>query len=340
MTELSNSDTATNRNTVANRDTVADDIAFQSPSTRTINEDASERKRVAIGLSARRTTAPSAVHRPPRDLFSRGQRWFLTLLLVGLLISTALLSYAKVTGAPTSWQNVTTYWRSVWTGQQWSASLGAYSPGSMYQLRLRDDFNTRTGLIACTQQAGEWSSDVVAERGIYRMQVWPGRLTWSTIALDGESTMARSTTDTANYPTADYSTADYLKYRIDASITIVDVMPTGYTGFISRYQDPSNFYLFMVDGLARYQIQLWHKGVLTTLQPWTTNPLLNPAGYENIIALEENGLELRFMANGNPLAILTAPLLPAGEVGLLGGAGERSMAEINVDWLRVYEIVP
>ena len=129
-------------------------------------------------------------------------------------------------------------------------------------------------------------------------------------------------------------------YRIDASTTIVDMMPTGYTGFIGRYQDPSNFYLFMVDGLARYQIQLWHNGVLTTLQPWSANPLLNPAGYENVIGLEDNGTELHFWANGSPLAILSQPALPAGEVGLLGGAGERSMAEIHVDWLRVYDLLP
>lgn len=329
MTELPNSDAMSDATSDAISAPEADEVAFPSPGTRNIDEEARERKRVAIGLSARRATAPSAVHRPPRDLFSRGQRWLLTLLLVGLFISTALLSYAKVTGAPTSWQTVTTYWRSVLSGRQWSSSIGAYSPGPNYRLRLSDEFNTRTGLIACTQQAGEWSSDVVVDRGIYRMQVWPGRLTWSTIALNGN--MTGDITD--NIPSRS-------PYRIDASVTIVDMMPTGYTGFIGRYQDPSNFYLFMVDGLARYQIQLWHEGVLSTLQPWTANPLLNPAGYENIIALEDSGTELRFVANGSPLAILTAPVLPAGEVGLLGGAGERSMAEINVDWLRLYELAP
>lgn len=292
------------------------------PATRQIDEVASERKRTAIGLSARRTTAPSAVQRPPRDLFSRSQRWLLTLLLLGLLLSTALLSYAKLTGAPTTWRSVAAYWQSTWAGERWSSSLGSYSPGPNYRLRFRDDFDARTGLIACTQQAGEWSSDVLPTQGIYHMQVWPGRLTWSTIALANDYAEPLTT------------------YRIDASATIVDMMPTGYTGFVGRYQDPSNFYLFMVDGLARYQIQLWRSGVLTTLQPWSENRLLNPAGFENIIALEDNGAELHFLANGSPLAIVTNPVLAAGEVGLLGGAGERSMAEINIDWLGVYEIVP
>lgn len=303
----------------SNPESSATEPAYTPPVIRQIDEEASGRKRTAIGLSARRSTAPSAVHRPPRDLFTRAQRWLITLLLVGLLLSTALLSYARLVGAPTTWQSVTAYWRSVVTGKPWPISLGSYSPGANYQLRFSDDFDSRTGLVACTQQAGEWSSDVLPEQGIYHMQVWPGRLTWSTIAL----------TDDFAQPLA--------TYRIDASTTIVDMMPTGYTGFIGRYQDPSNFYLFMVDGLARYQIQLWHEGVLTTLQPWSENPLLNPAGYENILALEDNGGELRFLANGSPLAIITNPLLVAGEVGLLGGASERSMAEINVDWLRVYE---
>lgn len=305
-----------------NRDTNAVDTAYTPPTVRTIDEDTSERKRVAIGLSARRVTAPTAVHRPPRTLFSRGQRWLMTLLLVALFVSTTLLSYAKVTGAPTTWQSVSTYWQAVLSGRTWAPSMGVYSPGPLYRLRMSDDFVTRTGLVACTQQAGEWASDILPEQGVYHMQIWPGRLTWSTISLVDEFGQSTAV------------------YRIDASTTIVDMMPTGYTGFIGRYQDPANFYLFMIDGVARYQIQLWHNGVLSTLQPWTENPLLNPAGYENIIALEDTGAELRFLANGNPLAIVTAPALPTGEVGLLGGASARSMAEINVDWLRIYDLAP
>lgn len=289
---------------------------------RTINEDESERKRVAIGLSARRPTAPPTVHRPPRDLLPLAQRWLVTILLLCLLISTALLVYAKLTDAPTSWNSVQAFWRATLTGERWPSRLGSYSPGSNYRLRISDEFDTRTGLVACTQQAGEWSSDIVPGQGLYRMQIWPGRLTWSTIALPDEIP------------------SPLAAYRVDASVTIVDLMPSGYTGFIGRYQDPANFYLFTVDGLARYQIQLWHEGVLTTLQPWTATPLLNPAGFENIIALEDNGIQLQFFANGGALATVSPPALPLGEVGLLGGAGERAMAEINVDWLQVYDLLP
>jgi len=289
---------------------------------RAINEEESERKRVAIGLSARRPTAPPSVHRPPRDLITLAQRWLVTFLLLCLLLSTALLVYAKLTGAPTSLAAVQSFWRSTLTGEQWPNRLGSYSPGSNYRLRISDEFTAQTGLVACTQQAGEWSSDIVPAQGLYRMQIWPGRLTWSTIAVEEDAGATPYT------------------YRVDASITIVDMMPSGYAGFIGRYQDPANFYLFMVDGLARYQIQLWREGVLTTLQPWTANPLLNPAGFENIIALEDNGTQLKFLANGAALATVSPPALPPGEVGLLGGASERAMAEINVDWLQVYDLLP
>ncbi len=292
------------------------------PGQRAIDEDESERKRVAIGLSARRPTAPPTVHRPPRDLVTLAQRWLVTFLLLCLLISTALLLYAKLTDAPTSWSSVQAFWHATLTGERWPTHLGSYSPGSHYRLRVSDEFDTRTGLVACTQQAGQWSSDIVPGQGLYRMQIWPGRLTWSTIALQDETTVTPAT------------------YRVDASVTIVDLMPSGYAGFIGRYQDPANFYLFMVDGLARYQIQLWHEGVLTTLQPWTANSLLNPAGFENIIALEDNGTQLQFFANGAALATVSPPALPLGDVGLLGGAGERAMAEINVDWLQVYDLLP
>jgi hypothetical protein len=240
-------------------------------------------------------------------------------LLIGLLLATALLLYAKLTGAPTSLATVQAYGRAVIRGETWSSRLGLYAPGANYQLRYSDEFATRTGLVGCTQQAGEWSTDVVPAAGVYRMQIWPGRLTWSTIAPPAGAALTT--------------------YRVDASMTIVDLMPAGYTGFIGRYQDPANFYLFMVDGQARYQVQWWHEGALTTLQPWTANPLLNPAGFENILGLEDDGATLRFYANGSALVALS-PALPAGEVGLLGGAGERSMAEINVDWLRVYALAP
>ena len=82
---------------------------------------------------------------------------------------------------------------------------------------------------------------------------------------------------------------------------------------------------------------LWQAGVLTTVQSWTPSPVINPAGYENVLALVDDGPALHFFANDQHLFTVDAPLLPPGATGLVGGAGERTMAEITVDWLRLYE---
>lgn len=270
-------------------------------------------KRTEIGLAPSRPTARALLQRPPRSGFAAVQSWLPIVLLSVLLLMTAGLVVAKLVDSPTAWAEVTSSWRTWLGGEDTTPRLGSYHPGSMYHLQHSADFAAPTGLVASAQEAGAWWTDVVPDAGIYRMQIWPGHLTWSTIAVDGA-----------------------IPYRVDASITIVDLMPEGYSGFMARYQDRQNFYLFMVDGLGRYQVQLWQAGVLQTLQPWLAHPALNRAGFENVLSIEDDGQQLRLAANGVALYTVDAPQLLTGSVGLLGGAAERTMAEINIDWLRVY----
>jgi len=270
-------------------------------------------KRTAIGLAPNRPTARATVQRPPRPGFAALQPWLPILLLSALLLMTAGLVLAKLVDSPTAWPEVTSYWRTWLGGPAAAAHLGSYHPGAAYQLQLSTDFDAPTDLVANAQAAGAWWTDVAPAEGVYRMQIWPGHLTWSTIAVDGA-----------------------IPYRVDASIMIVDLMPEGYSGFIARYQDSQNFYLFMVDGLGRYQVQRWQAGVLQTLQPWVANPALNRAGFENVLSIEDDGQQVRLAGNGVALYTVDTPQLPTGGVGLLGGAAERTMAEIKIDWLRVY----
>lgn len=278
--------------------------------------DPQARKRVEIGLSPRRPTARETVQRPPRLLLARWQQWAIAGLVLLLMVATVLLIVAQSTGAAMTWPQVRGQWRAWLTGQSTPELPTLAAPTADYQLRVQDTFGTKSGLLACTQQAGQWATDVVAERGIYQFQLWPGRLAWSTLAL-----------------------TDLTPYWLEASFTIVDVMPEGYTGLLGRYVDAETFYLFVIDGAARYQVLLWQAGVLTTLQSWTVSPVLNPAGYENVLALEDDGQTLQFYANRQRLFAVDAPVLPPGATGLVGGAGERTMAEITVDWLRLYERV-
>ncbi len=279
-----------------------------------VSSDPQAQKRVAIGLSPRRPTARTVVQRPPRPGLDRWQQWLLVGLVIALMAATGLLLAARASGASTAWPAVRLQLAAWLLGKPLPGLPAIALPSADYQLRVEDPFDQKTGLLACNQQAGQWTTDIVPERGIYRFQLWPGRLAWSTLAV-----------------------TDLPTYRLDASFTIVDVMPEGYTGFLGRYQDAQNFYLFVVDGAARYQVLLWQEGVLTTVQPWTSNPAINGAGYENVLALVEDGQTLHFFANNQRLFAVDAPLLPPGATGLVGGAGERTMAEIAVDWLRLYE---
>jgi len=284
----------------------------QSPST---NRQA--QKRVAIGLSPRRPTAREVVQRPPRTGLAGWQQWLVAGLVGALMVATLLLVIAKATGAPTAWPQVRAQLAAWLLGQPASSVIVLTAPSPDYALRIEETFATKTGLVACNQQAGQWATDIVPGQGVYRFQLWPGRLAWSTLAL-----------------------TDLTTYWVEGSFMIVDVMPEGYTGLLGRYQDAENFYIFVVDGAARYQVLLWQAGALTTVQPWTPSPVINPAGYENLLALEDDGQALNFYANEQLLLTIDAPALPLGATGLVGGAGARTMAEITVDWLRLYEHVP
>lgn len=288
--------------------------AIEQPSS---GIDPQAQKRVAIGLSPRRPTARAVVQRPPRSLLAKWQQWAIVGLVAMLMLVTVLLIVAKSTGAPTTWSQVRAQVGSWVLGQPTTGSAAPSAVGSSYRLRAEDTFTAQTGLLAANQQAGQWTTTIVPEQGLYRFQLWPGRLAWSTLAIEELTT-----------------------YRLEASFTIVDVMPEGYSGFLGRYQDAETFYLFVVDGAARYQVLLWQAGTLTTLQPWTPSPVINPAGYENLLALEDNGQTLDFYANHQLLFTVAPLVLPFGATGLVGGAGERTMAEITVDWMRLYERVP
>jgi hypothetical protein len=279
--------------------------------------DPKVQKRVAIGLSPRRPTARDEVQRPPRTGLARWQQGLIAGLVLALMVVTVLLVIAKATGAPTAWPQVRAQLAAWLLGQPPSSVTVLTAPSPDYRLRIEETFAAKTGLVACNQQAGQWATDIVPGQGVYRFQLWPGRIAWSTLAL-----------------------TDLTTYWLEGSFTIVDVMPEGYTGLLGRYHDAENFYIFVVDGAARYQVLLWQAGALTTVQPWTSSPVINPAGYENLLALEDDGQALSFYANEQLLLRVDTPMLPLGATGLVGGAGARTMAEITVDWLRLYEHMP
>lgn len=282
--------------------------------SRAIDNAQSSRKRTAIGLSPRRPTAQTAVHRPPRTGLFSGKNWILVGLVVGLAFATLLLLTAQLLGAPTSWVALRATVGALWRGEALPASGEQTTAPPGYFIRFADDFTQKSALLACTQQAGQWRLQVDPEKGVYQMQIWPGHAAWSTLGIQLQP-----------------------PYRLEGNFTVVDLMPSASAGYIGRFQDANHFYIFVVDGLGRFQVQLWREGVLETLQPWTAHPALQPAGVANRLMFEDDGKVLRLFANDTLLYEQTAVAWPTGATGLFGGATEAGMADIYVDWLRGYE---
>ena len=128
-------------------------------------------------------------------------------------------------------------------------------------------------------------------------------------------------------------------HRFQTSATVAARTPWGYVGIVDHYQNQSGFYIFVVDGQGRFQVLLDKDSALTALQPWTKADYLNPAGTANVLAVEDDGQTLRFYGNNMLLYEIKQIDLPAGDVGLVGGAQERGAAEVQFDWLQLYDIV-
>lgn len=284
-------------------------IHNQSPSPAELEERA--RKRAAIGLAPERPTAKAAPQRPPRLAKPRGCLWTPVLLVVALATTTTLLLTARLVGSPTDWLSVQGQIRAWWATI--SPEVAAET-SSAYRLVLADEFEGEDVLLAANRQDGQWLLDRVAAESVYTLQLEPNRLAWSTVG--GALT----------------------NYSLSGSFTVVDVTPDAATGFIGRYQDRDNFYLFAVNGRGQFRVQLLYEGTLQTLVPWTTIGWLHPAGQRNLLALADDAAGLHFYANGTLLHDLAQLQLPPGDVGVFGAAPGETLAEIHLDWLRLYAL--
>ncbi|MEM7533045.1 MAG: hypothetical protein AAF639_12770, partial [Chloroflexota bacterium] len=109
----------------------------------------------------------------------------------------------------------------------------------------------------------------------------------------------------------------------------------GYGGFVSRFQDDRNFYLFIIDSLGRFQIQLQHEGGWSTIQPWVNHDSIQNAGKSNVVRMEDTGQTLRFLNNNQLLYEISDVILPIGKVGLVGGADMNRLSEVNFHYIKV-----
>jgi hypothetical protein len=241
------------------------------------------------------------------------------LLVAALIMSTSLLVVARLVDSPTDWatvrENLAGWLPGIGFGGQDSEATSTAPGGGIYRLIIDEEFKTDDGILRANMQDGQWSLAALPDEGVYHMQLAPNRLAWSTIGGDALE-----------------------DFSLEASITIADVNPAGYAGLIGRYHDSNNFYLFAVDGQGRWQVQLLQDGELLPLGPWQTLDWLNPAGESNLLALEDDGQIVRLYFNGEVIYELVDSALSPGDAGVFGAAPVDTVAQIDVDWLRLYTL--
>jgi len=278
---------------------------------RSLTLDQRARKRVAIGLDPQRPTAQPVPHRPPDQAVGRGWRWWPVLVLMAAIVATLLLIAARVLNSPTEWQPVRANLLELFSGQ-WS---GITLDSRGYRLAASDNFDQPSDLLVAQRQADQWWMSPVPTEGVYRLNVWPNHVAWSTL---GVST-----------PGA---------FRLESVLAIAPETPDGYAGLLARYQDADNFYWFTVDGQGRFQAQLRKAAKTYPLQAWQARGFIHRAGQNNTLTLEDDGTGMHVFINNVVVFTVQNPPLPPGAVGIVAGASERSIAEINVDWIKLYAL--
>ena len=183
---------------------------------------------------------------------------------------------------------------------------------------LRDDFVQPVLGLAPEVVTRDWSMGYVGD--LYQIRIaQPGVLAWTTLGQ-----------------------IDLGAYRYDSSLMLTgssgDNSAWGYAGLIVRYQNDQNFYLFVVDGRGKYQVQAQEQGNWRTLQPWSDSPLLATVGGQNLLGVEDDGQTLGFFIGPELLYSTDDLRLPVGDVGLLAGSRSQGTARALYDWVRIQAI--
>ncbi|MEZ4708586.1 MAG: hypothetical protein R3A44_15360 [Caldilineaceae bacterium] len=285
-------------------------------------------------LSERRATAKDTIQRPPSNLARNSYTGCVGIVLIGsflfLMAATMMMTAAMMMGAPTDWPQVRenlTAWvtrrqpRNVVVQPAGSDAVRLASPIiDGRRLVLDDDFSRPLAPLAEVETPERWLTGFVIDQNLYRMRVWRGFTAWSRLHF-----------------------AQAAPFRLEADSVVAQETQRGYAGFLDRYYDDANYMLFAVDGEGRFSIMRRQSGVWNTLQPWTDSSAIRLAGEHNVLALEDDGQQIRFWCNDVLLfEMLAEPNMPLGDVALIAGSKTSSssdVAEINYYWLKLYELI-
>lgn len=111
-------------------------------------------------------------------------------------------------------------------------------------------------------------------------------------------------------------------------------------GVICRYQDPENFYLFLISGDGYYAIGKYQSGseqvlYLTPNNEYQPSEAINRGAASNRLEVRCVGNELSLAINGMPQPAVTDPTFVVGDVGLGVSTLEAGTAVVEFDNFRV-----
>ncbi len=104
-------------------------------------------------------------------------------------------------------------------------------------------------------------------------------------------------------------------------------------GLVCRYQNPQNYYFFIISTDGYYGVGKVKDGASTLLAQtqMERSPAVLPGAAINRLRGECVGDTLIFYVNQKPLAIVADPDFPSGDVGLLAGAFEQAGLDVYFD---------
>ena len=106
-------------------------------------------------------------------------------------------------------------------------------------------------------------------------------------------------------------------------------------GVIVRYQDRANFYLFSISSDGYYMVQILRDDEWIELVEWKPSALIQQGDATNLLRVEANGPEMRFLANGELLCMVQDSTITSGSIGLAAGAFDEAGVEVRFDSLLV-----
>jgi hypothetical protein len=111
-------------------------------------------------------------------------------------------------------------------------------------------------------------------------------------------------------------------------------------GVICRYQNPQNFYVFLISGDGHYAIGKYQSGssqvqYLSGEGQYVYSDVINQGQSKNQMRVSCVGNELSLTVNGVPLETVTDPTFVIGDIGLGASTFQPGTAVIEFDNLRV-----